>query len=63
MYMEDIFTVPVNIASLPALVLPCGMSKENLPIGMQLIGPKFSEKTLYRAGYAFEKRCQEAANG
>ncbi len=59
MYMEDIFTVPVNIAKLPALALPGAMSKENLPIGMQLIGPKLSEKTLYRLGYAYERRNRE----
>ncbi len=55
MYMGDIFTVPVNIAGLPSLSLPCGETKKGLPIGMQLIGKTFSEATLYRIGYAFEQ--------
>lgn len=55
MYLGDIYTVPVNIAGLPALSLPCGRDEEGLPIGMQLIGPPFSEKKLYQLGYAFEQ--------
>ncbi len=55
MYMGDIFTVPVNIAGLPAISMKCGEDERHLPIGMQLIGKAFSEKTLFRAGYAFEK--------
>lgn len=54
MYLGDIYTVPVNIAGLPALSLPCGESG-GLPVGMQLIGKPFSEQVLYRAGYAFEQ--------
>lgn len=55
MYMGDIYTVPVNIAGIPALSLPCGTAPDGLPIGMQLIGPAFSEPQLYQIGYAFEK--------
>jgi aspartyl-tRNA(Asn)/glutamyl-tRNA(Gln) amidotransferase subunit A len=55
MYMGDAYTVPVNIAGLPALSLPCGKSATGLPIGMQLIGKPFDESMLYRAGYAFEQ--------
>ncbi|MDO4458901.1 MAG: Asp-tRNA(Asn)/Glu-tRNA(Gln) amidotransferase subunit GatA [Clostridia bacterium] len=55
MYLGDIYTVPVNIAGVPSLSMPCGTGKNNLPIGMQLIGPLFSEKMLYRAGYCFEQ--------
>lgn len=54
MYMGDVYTVPVNIAGLPSLSLPCGTDSQGLPIGMQLIGKPYSEATLYRAGYAFE---------
>lgn len=54
MYLEDVFTVSVNIAGVPALSLPCGFSKENLPIGMQLIGPQFGEAALLRAGAAYQ---------
>ena len=55
MYMGDIYTVPVNIAGIPAISLPCGKTKSGLPIGMQLIGNHFSEALLYRAAYAFER--------
>lgn len=54
MYLGDIFTVPVNIAGVPALTLPCGEDQQGLPIGMQLIGRAFSEATLYRAAYEYE---------
>ncbi len=54
MYMGDVCTVPVNIGGVPALSMSCGESSEGLPIGMQLIGPAFSETTIYRAGAAFE---------
>jgi aspartyl-tRNA(Asn)/glutamyl-tRNA(Gln) amidotransferase subunit A len=55
MYLGDIYTVPVNIAGLPALSMPCGVSPEGLPIGMQLIGKAFSEPVLYRIGRAYER--------
>ena len=55
MYLGDVYTVPVNIAGLPALSLPCGTDSQGLPIGMQLIGKAYSEPTLYRAGFAFEQ--------
>lgn len=54
MYMGDIYTVPVNIAGIPALSMPCGTDSQGLPIGMQLIGPAFSEPTLYRIGNCLE---------
>lgn len=54
MYMGDAYSVPVNIAGVPALTLPCGTGEGKMPVGMQLIGPAFSEALLYRAGYAFE---------
>ena len=54
MYLGDVYTVPINIAGLPALSLPCGTDSQGLPIGMQLIGKPFSEPTLYRAGFAIE---------
>ncbi|MBQ8552151.1 MAG: Asp-tRNA(Asn)/Glu-tRNA(Gln) amidotransferase subunit GatA [Clostridia bacterium] len=57
MYMGDIYTVPVNIAGIPSLSLPCGTDKKGLPIGMQLIGKAFSEATLYRVGNAYETEC------
>ena len=58
MYLGDIYTVPVNIAGLPGLSMPCGAAADGLPVGMQLIGPAFSEPLLYRVGYAYETDCQ-----
>jgi aspartyl-tRNA(Asn)/glutamyl-tRNA(Gln) amidotransferase subunit A len=55
MYMTDIYTVPINIAGLPAISIPCGMSSENMPIGMQLIGKPLSEPTILNAGFAYEQ--------
>ncbi len=55
MYLEDIYTISLNLAGLPGLSLPAGLSRAGMPIGMQLIGPVFSEDTLLRAGRMFEK--------
>ena len=54
MYMNDILTVTVNIAGLPGLSIPCGLDKKGLPVGCQLIGPKFSEQTLFNAASVWE---------
>ncbi|WP_411680802.1 Asp-tRNA(Asn)/Glu-tRNA(Gln) amidotransferase subunit GatA [Clostridium thailandense] len=55
MYLADIYTVNINLAGVPALSLPCGFSKEGLPIGIQIIGPHFGEKKILKAAYALEK--------
>ena len=55
MYLEDIYTISVNLAGLPGLSIPAGLSESGLPIGMQLIGPLFSEQTVLRAGRMVEK--------
>jgi aspartyl-tRNA(Asn)/glutamyl-tRNA(Gln) amidotransferase subunit A len=55
MYLGDTYTVSANIAGLPALSIPCGFDSNNLPIGLQLIGRHFDEKTLLRVSYAFEQ--------
>jgi aspartyl-tRNA(Asn)/glutamyl-tRNA(Gln) amidotransferase subunit A len=55
MYLSDIFTISVNLAGLPAIALPCGFSKNGLPIGLQLIGRPFEEETILRAAYAYEQ--------
>ena len=57
MYLIDVCTLPPNIAGLPALSVPCGFSA-GLPVGMQLIGPHFSEETLLRTAHAYEKTTQ-----
>jgi aspartyl-tRNA(Asn)/glutamyl-tRNA(Gln) amidotransferase subunit A len=54
MYLSDVCTVPVNIAGLPAISLPCGKDSEGLPIGFQIIGGKFAEQTIFNAAYAYE---------
>ncbi len=54
-YMSNVFTVPANIAGVPALALPCGEDEKGLPIGMQLMGRAFSESKLYRTAYAYEQ--------
>ena len=55
MYLADIDTVSVNVAGLPAISIPCGVDKEGMPIGMQLIGNKFQEETILNAAYTFEQ--------
>ncbi|MBD0316844.1 MAG: Asp-tRNA(Asn)/Glu-tRNA(Gln) amidotransferase subunit GatA [Nitrospiraceae bacterium] len=58
MYLSDIFTISVNLAGLPAIALPCGMTKTNLPIGLQIIGRAFEEETMLRAAHAYEQSTQ-----
>ena len=55
MYLSDIFTISVNLAGLPGLSMPCGYDANNLPIGMQIIGPQFSEEMVLRVGDALER--------
>lgn len=55
MYANDICTVTINIAGLPAISIPCGKDKNNLPIGLQLIGNKFNEQTLLNTAYSYEQ--------
>ena len=54
MYLSDIFTLPVNLAGLPGLSIPCGLDSKNLPIGFQLIGKPFGESVLFEAAQQFE---------
>ena len=58
MYLEDIFTVPVNIAGLPGISVPCGFDSKNLPIGLQFIGKVFDEQTLLKVSYAYEQNTE-----
>lgn len=55
MYLGDIYTIAVNLAGLPAVSLPCGKDAAGLPVGLQLIGDCFQEKTVIRAAYTYEK--------
>jgi len=56
MYLSDALTVPINLAGVPALSVPAGFSSNKLPIGIQFIGPHFSEKLLFQIGYNFENK-------
>ena len=62
MYLADICTVSVNIAGLPGISIPCGVDKQGMPIGMQLIGNKFEEDKLLNIAYAFEQAIQFRKN-
>lgn len=55
MYANDILTIPVNLAGVPGISVPCGFSSDGLPIGLQIIGKHFDESTVYRAAHAFEQ--------
>lgn len=54
MYLSDVFLCPVNLAGIPSLNLPCGFAK-GLPVGVQVIGPQFSEELLFKVGYTYEQ--------
>ena len=55
MYLADICTVSINVAGIPAISIPCGVDSNGMPIGMQLIGNRFSESTILNAAYTFEQ--------
>ncbi|MEK6548736.1 MAG: Asp-tRNA(Asn)/Glu-tRNA(Gln) amidotransferase subunit GatA [Nitrospirota bacterium] len=55
MYLSDIYTISVNLAGVPAIVVPCGFSSGKLPIGLQIIGRPFEEDKIIRAAYAYEQ--------
>jgi aspartyl-tRNA(Asn)/glutamyl-tRNA(Gln) amidotransferase subunit A len=55
MYLSDVFTVPVNLAGIPGISMPCGFNPAGLPIGLQLIGRPFDEETILRVAHAFEQ--------
>jgi len=62
MYLNDIFTVPVNLSGLPAISVPAGYDKNNLPLGLQLIGKPFDEQTILNLSLAIEKRANFKKN-
>jgi len=61
MYLNDIFTVPANLAGLPGISLPAGLSAEGLPLGLQVLGPAFDEETVYRLAGVLEAAAGFAA--
>jgi aspartyl-tRNA(Asn)/glutamyl-tRNA(Gln) amidotransferase subunit A len=58
MYLDDLMTIPVNMAGLPGLSLPCGMDSSGMPIGLQLIGNVLREDQVFHAAYAYEQATQ-----
>jgi aspartyl-tRNA(Asn)/glutamyl-tRNA(Gln) amidotransferase subunit A len=68
MYLEDVFTLPINLAGICGVSLPCGFDPDGLPIGLQILGPVLGEATILRAAYAYEqatdwhKRCPAIAS-
>jgi aspartyl-tRNA(Asn)/glutamyl-tRNA(Gln) amidotransferase subunit A len=58
MYLEDIYTVPVNIAGLPGISIPCGFDSDKMPIGLQFIASAFEEKKLLQLAYTFEQNTE-----
>ncbi|MGI8733651.1 MAG: Asp-tRNA(Asn)/Glu-tRNA(Gln) amidotransferase subunit GatA [Pyrinomonadaceae bacterium] len=61
MYLNDVYTVTANLAGVPGINVPCGLSSENLPIGFQLLGPYWSESNLFKLAHAYEQACPFAA--
>ncbi|GMA50021.1 glutamyl-tRNA(Gln) amidotransferase subunit A [Alicyclobacillus contaminans] len=55
MYLNDVFTIPANLAGLPGISVPCGLTQSGLPIGLQMVGRAFDERTLLRAAHAYEQ--------
>lgn len=58
-YLTDICTVPINIAGLPSVSVPCGFNAKGMPIGMQIIGDKFDEAKILNAAYKYQQACPE----
>ena len=58
-YLTDICTVPVNIAGLPGVSIPCGFNQKGMPIGMQLIGRSFGEAQILNAAYKYQQAAPE----
>ncbi len=58
MYLEDICTIPVNLAGIPAISVPCGFASNGMPIGLQIMGKAFDESTVLRVAHAFEQNTE-----
>jgi aspartyl-tRNA(Asn)/glutamyl-tRNA(Gln) amidotransferase subunit A len=55
MYLNDVFTIPADMAGVPAISVPCGFTPSGLPVGLQLIGRALDEATVLRAAHAYER--------
>jgi aspartyl-tRNA(Asn)/glutamyl-tRNA(Gln) amidotransferase subunit A len=58
MYLSDIFTAPANLVGIPAIAVPSGFSREGLPLSLQIMGPHFGERALFRAADFFERETE-----
>ena len=58
MYLSDVFTISANLAGIPGISIPCGFGRDNLPIGLQILGKPFDEKTVLRIAYAYEQNTE-----
>jgi aspartyl-tRNA(Asn)/glutamyl-tRNA(Gln) amidotransferase subunit A len=58
MYLSDAFTLPASLAGIPGLSVPCGFTNEGLPVGLQILGPTFSEERILRIAYQFEQHTE-----
>ena len=56
MYLNDVFTVSANLAGVPAVSVPCGLTDEGLPVGIQVVGPAFAEARILQVARALESR-------
>ena len=56
MYLNDVFTVSANLAGVPAVSVPCGLTAERLPVGVQVVGPAFAEGRILQIAHALESR-------
>ena len=62
-YLEDVYTICANLCGLPAISVPCGETKQGLPIGLQLMGSRFREKTVLQAAFTYEQTRKEKLYG
>ena len=58
MYLSDILTISANLAGIPAISIPCGFTKDGLPVGLQILAKPFAEETLLKAAYTYEQLTQ-----
>ncbi len=58
MYLSDVFTISVNLAGIPGISVPCGFTKDGLPVGLQVIGQAFKESEMLAVAHAYDKTHQ-----